>query len=226
LGQWLKSALDSSTRDPKVQAVKAEILFTYTQAWRFIYSVYDGKCLSRALAYFYCGVGDIDPPPPLPHTHTCFIANNQLCAVCEVAEEIYQVSIDIKPYLVFLLRTIQELCETGLQGVTKTLLMSVLLQSNENYVKTFDTLQCTFDSECWVSGVNVGYIEEMKMSQPAWHKVLYVAVHLNFADLHFIFRPFEHHYEVHRNKSAFIIGFRIFANFTNCNVSGSTCLHC
>ena len=33
LGQWLKAALDSSAKDPKVEAVKLEILFTYTQAW-------------------------------------------------------------------------------------------------------------------------------------------------------------------------------------------------
>ena len=35
------------------------------------------------------------------------------------------------------------------------------------------------------------------MSQPAWHKVLYGAVHLCFLDLLFIFRPFDSHYEVH-----------------------------
>ena len=72
LGQWLKAALDSSAKDPKVEAVKLEILFTYTQAWRFIYSIYNGKCLLQALARFYGGAGDSDPP-------TCFIANN-LCA--------------------------------------------------------------------------------------------------------------------------------------------------
>ena len=31
LGRWLKTALDSSAKDPKVEAVKSEILFTYTQ---------------------------------------------------------------------------------------------------------------------------------------------------------------------------------------------------
>ena len=36
------------------------------------------------------------------------------------------------------------------------------------------------------------------MSQPGWHKILYVAVHLSLVDLDFNFRPFENHYEVHR----------------------------
>ncbi|MCY3928217.1 MAG: helicase-related protein [Acidobacteria bacterium] len=190
LGQWLKAALDSSAKDPKVEAVKSEILFTYTQAWRFIYSIYNGKCLLQALACFYGGAGDSDPP-------TCFIANNPLCSVCELAEEICQVSIDIKEYLVLLLRAIQELYETGLQGVTKTLLISVLLQTNEKYVRTFGTLQSIFDNEesCWGCGVSVN---GTKMSQPGWHKVLYVAVHLSLVDLDFTFRPFENHYEVHR----------------------------
>ena len=108
-----------------------------------------------------------------------------------------QVSLDIKPHLIIFLRTIQELCETGLQGVTKALLISVLLQINEKYVKTFNLLHCIFDSNeaCWGCGVNV---EEIKMSQPSWHKILYATVHLNFVDLDFTFRPFESHYEVHR----------------------------
>ena len=62
LGQWLKSALEfPSTTDPKVEAVKTEILFTYTQAWKFIYSIYDDKCLSQALAHFYGEIDDTDP---------------------------------------------------------------------------------------------------------------------------------------------------------------------
>ena len=72
LGQWLKAALGFSAKDPKVEAVKLEILFTYTQAWRFVYSIYNGKCLLQALAHFYGGAGDNDPP-------TCFIANNPFC---------------------------------------------------------------------------------------------------------------------------------------------------
>ena len=172
LGQWLKAALGSSAKDPKVKAVKLEISFTYTQAWRFVYSICNGKCLLQALACFYGGAGDNDPP-------TCFIANNPLCSVCELAE-ICEVSIDIKEYLAVLLRTMQELCEIGLQGVTKTLLISVLLQTNEKYVQTFGSLQSIFDSEesCWGYGVSVNGI---KMSKPVWHKILYVAVKPQFS---------------------------------------------
>ena len=38
------------------------------------------------------------------------------------------------------------------------------------------------------------------MSKAAWHKIIYVAVHLGYLDLSFIFKfkPFENHYEVHR----------------------------
>ena len=52
LGQWLKSTLDSKIED---EAVKSRILGTYSQAWRFIYSIYDGKCLSQALAFLWWG---------------------------------------------------------------------------------------------------------------------------------------------------------------------------
>ena len=54
-----------------------------------------------------------------------------------------------------------------------------------------------FDSEdtCWGSGIS---INGTAMSQSAWHKVLYVAVHLCLIDLNFTFRPFENHYKVHR----------------------------
>ena len=88
----------------------------------------------------------------------------------------------------------QELCEIGLQGVTKTLLISVLLQTNEKYVQTFGLL---FDSEesCWWCGVSGNGI---KMSKSVCHKILYVAVNLNLVDLDFTFRPFENHYEMHR----------------------------
>lgn len=119
LGQWLKSALDLTVEDTPVEAVKSRILGTYThgQAWRFIYSIYDGKCLSQALAFFYGGVSDTDPP-------RCFVANNPLYSVCEHSEEICEISIDIKELLLVLLQTIKELCTAGLPGVTKTLLLS------------------------------------------------------------------------------------------------------
>ena len=45
LGLWLKTALDASTEDAALQSVKADMLSTYVKAWRFIYSVYHGKCL-------------------------------------------------------------------------------------------------------------------------------------------------------------------------------------
>ena len=60
----------------------------------------------------------------------------------------------------------------GLQGITKILLISILLQTNEKYVQTFDALKSIFDNEesCWGCGVTVNG------SQPGWHKILYVAV--------------------------------------------------
>jgi len=66
-------------------------------------------------------------------------------------------SVNIKEYLVASLTVIQNLCETGLQSVTKTLLISVLLQSNKKYVQMFDSLQSMFDEEgsCWGHGVTV-----------------------------------------------------------------------
>ena len=146
LGQWLKAALDSSGADPKVEAVKSEILFTYTQAWRFVYSIYNGKCLLQALTCFYGGAGDQDPP-------TCFVANNPLCSICEVAEDVCQVSIDIKEYLIVLFKAMQELYDMSLQGVTKTLLISILLQKNEKYVQTFDALKSIFDMKNRVGDV-------------------------------------------------------------------------
>ena len=190
LGQWLKSSLSPKGEDPAFKAVKLSILDTYTKAWRFIYSIYNGKCLSRALAYFYGGVNDNNPP-------TCFVANSPLCMVCEHTEEMCEVSIDIKDFLLVLLNTIKQLCTTGFAGVTKTLLISVLFANNETYVRTFEVLTDIFDSEdtCWGSGIS---INGTAMSQSAWHKVLYVAVHLGLIDLNFTFRPFENHYEVHR----------------------------
>ena len=84
MGQWLKAVLDSSANDPEVETVRSEILFIYTQAWRFIYSIYNIKCLLQVLAHFYGGAGDSDSP-------TCFNANNPLYSVCELTEEISQV---------------------------------------------------------------------------------------------------------------------------------------
>ena len=96
-----------------------------------------------------------------------------------------------------LLNTIKQLCTTGFVGVIKTLLISVLLANNEKYIGAFVVLTDIFDSEdtCWGSSIS---INGTAMSQSAWHKVLYVAVHLWLIDLNFTFRPFENHYEVHR----------------------------
>ena len=42
------------------------------------------------------------------------------------------------------------------------------------------------------------YIGDVRMSFSAWHKVLYVAVHIGYVDMYFDFRSFDCHYEVHR----------------------------
>lgn len=204
LGLWLKTALHASTEDAALQSVKADMLSTYIKAWRFIYSVYHGKCLSWALSLFYAGANDEDPP-------TCFVGNNPLCSVCEHTEIICQASIDIQKYLVLLLQTIKDLCDFGLEGVTKTLVTAVLLQGNEQYVHTFEKLQTIFDEDnsCWGCGA---IVDDIRMSQPAWHKILYVAVHLSFLDLSFIFRPFDSHYEVHRRYILTSLGESFLAN--------------
>jgi len=106
LGQWLKSSLGPKGENQRFKAIKLSILDTYTQAWRFIYSIYNGKCLSRVLAYFYGGVNDGNPP-------TCFLTNSPLCIVCEHTEELCEVGMDIKDFLLALLSTIKKLCATG-----------------------------------------------------------------------------------------------------------------
>ena len=136
LGLWLKSLLDSEREtdtNSRLQAIKTEMLLMYTQSWRFIYSIYHGECLSKALSYFYAGANDKNPP-------SCFIANSLLCAVCVNSEALSQVIIDIREHLIVLLCTVNELCLAGLQGVTKTLLTAVLLGVNEQYVHLFDAL--------------------------------------------------------------------------------------
>ena len=193
LGLWMKSLLESekeTNTDSRLQEIKTEMLLMYTQSWRFIYSIYHGECLSRALSYFYAGANDNDPP-------SCFSANSLLCAVCVNSEALSQVSIDISEHMILLLRTTNELCLAGLQGVTKTLLTAVLLGVNEQYVRSFDALnEILNDKEsCWGCGTS---ILGNRMSPLQWHKIIYVAVHLGFLDLLFNFRPFDSHYEVHR----------------------------
>ena len=190
LGLWLKSALESKEANAAVDRVKSEMIRTYIQTWKFIYSIYHGKCLARSLANLYGGAGDIDPP-------TCFVSNSPLCAVCTHSDDICQWSVDIRSFLLVLLKTVKQICDTGLQKVTKILLISVLLQSNENYVRSFDALQDMLDESntCWGSGL---YVNAIRVSKPSWHKVIYVAVHLGYLDVTFDFRPYESHFEVHR----------------------------
>jgi len=69
------------------------MIHAYIQVWKFIYSIYHGKCLSKELSVLYGGTGDIDPP-------TCFVANSPLCVVCRHSEDICQWSIDIEFFLV------------------------------------------------------------------------------------------------------------------------------
>ena len=207
LGLWLKSLLDSEKEtgtNSRLQVIKTEMLLMYTQSWRFIYSIYHGECLSKALSYFYAGANDKNPPP-------CFIANSPLCAVCVNSEALSQVSIDIREHMIVLLRTANELCLAGLQGVTKTLLTAVLLGVNEQYVHSFDVLhEMMNDKEsCWGCGTS---ILGNRMSQLQWHKIIYVAVHLGYLDLLFNFRPFDSHYEVHRRYIVSSLGNEFYSS--------------
>ena len=96
LGLWMKSLLESekeTNTDSRLQEIKTEMLLMYTQSWCFIYSIYHGECLSRALSYFYAGANDNDPP-------SYFSANSLLCAVCVNSEALSQVSIDIREHMI------------------------------------------------------------------------------------------------------------------------------
>jgi len=190
LGLWLRSMLGCNQDDCSTQK-KMEMLYNYSQGWRFIYAVYHGKCLMQALTTFYSGESSTI-------TTTCIVNNSTLCSVCENYEEICQVSCDIKDHLVLLLSTVRDLCDLGLDGATKTLLTAVLLGCNEKYVKTFDVLCAMLDDDdesCWGCGKSINSIV---MSQLTWHKIIYVAVHVGYLDMRFFFRPFDSHYEVHR----------------------------
>ena len=52
LGLWLRSMLGPDQDDHSTQK-KMEMLFNYSQGWRFIYAVYHGKCLMQALTTFF-----------------------------------------------------------------------------------------------------------------------------------------------------------------------------
>ena len=95
--------------------------------------------------------------------------------------------------MVVLLKTLQSLDDYGLQDITKTLITAILMQSNEQYVHKLKELEGIFDDDDddglrWGCGRTVS----------AWHKVLYVALHIGYVDMYFDFRPFDCHYEAHR----------------------------
>ena len=187
LGLWLKSSLDSATDDETHQIAKAEIISNYTNAWKFIYSVYHGKCLTWALSHFYGGADDTDPP-------TCFVSNSPLCMVCKLSDILCEESLDIKDHLCTLLSTLQQLQNAGLNGITKTLLVGVLMKVSSQYI--IKCLECIdADSIPWGCGT---VVKGVNMSSNAWCKLIYVCVHLGLFNLSFVFRPFENHYEVHR----------------------------
>ena len=146
--------------------------------------MYCRKCLSWALSHFYGGVGDTEPP-------TCFVSNSLLWMVCKLSDILCEESLDIKEHLCTLLNTLQQLQNAGLNGITKTLLVGVLMKVSSQYITK--CLECIdADSGCGtvIKGVN--------MSSNAWCKLIYVGVHLGLLNLSFIFHPFENHYKVHR----------------------------
>jgi len=207
LGLWLKAALDrekdGSDEDGAHEAKKQEMIHDYVETWRFVYSVYHGKCLCWALSSFYGGAGDTDPP-------TCFVSNSPLCMICKASDMLCQESCDIKDYLCMLLSTIQQLKDAGLNTVTKTLLVGVLMKTSSQYVdKCLESVDD--DTIPWGCGM---VIKDVPMSSLSWCKVLYVAVHLYLLDLSFTFRPFENHYEVHRRYMLSTKGEEYLANPT------------
>lgn len=147
----MKSTLESKENDHTTEEIKAEIIHTCVQAWRLLYSIYHGKCLAWSLANFYGGAADKNPP-------TCFVSNSPLCTVCMQSADICQWSINIQAFLVVLLKAVKEVYDVGLHNITKTLLLSILLRTNEEYVRKFDLLQDIINNEdtCWGSGVYLG----------------------------------------------------------------------
>ena len=205
LGLWLKSSLDSAaaTDNDAHDIAKAEIILNYTNAWKFIYSVYHGKCLSWALSHFYGGIDDTEPP-------TCFVSNSPLCMVCKLSDTLCEESLDIKEHLCTLLNTLQQLQNVGLNGITKTLLVGVLMKVSSQYItKCFESIDA--DSIPWGCGT---VIKGVNMSSNAWCKLIYVGVHLGLLNLSFIFRPFENHYEVHRRYLIAQLGEEFLVNPT------------
>jgi len=184
----LKSTLDETDAvDDTSEIEKNAIVSNYVNAWKFVYSIYHGKCLSWALSHFYGGADDSNP-------QTCYVANSPLCMVCKVSDALCEESIDIKEHLVTLLSTLQQLQNVGLNGITKTLLVGVLMKVSTQYI-TSCLENVDADSVPWGCGT---VIEGVNMSSNAWYKLIYVGVHLDLLKMSFIFHPFENHYEVHR----------------------------
>ena len=113
--------------------------------------------------------------------------------------------------MIVLLRTANELCLAGLQGVTKTLLTAVLLGVNEQYIHAFDVLHEMMNNKesCW--GCETSFLGN-RMSQLQWHKIIYVAVHLGYLDLLFNFRSFDSHYEMHRRYIVSSLGNEFYSS--------------
>ena len=135
----------NSTAVALLQQKKLEVIESYVIAWKFIYSIYHGKYLSRSLAVLCGGAGDNDPP-------MCFIFNSPLCTVCLQVDDICQWSVDMQSFLLTLLNTMQQIHNAGLPKVSKTLLISILLHSNEVCVRSLDALGNLLDSDdgtCW-----------------------------------------------------------------------------
>jgi len=190
LGLWLKSSFDSCTSNNAHEAVKLEVLSSYTKTWQFVYSTYHGKCLAWASSYFYGGAGDAEPP-------TCFVSNSPLCMICETMDLICEETVDIREYLCVLLQTVKDLRAANVSSVTKTLLIGVMMQTTSKYVCSHKEIVDKTDIP-WGSDL---IVNDTQMTSSAWSKVICVAVHLSFLNLEFTFRPFESHYEVHRHFS-------------------------
>ena len=165
--------------------------------------LYHEKCLSWALYQFYGEADDTDPP-------TCFVSNSPLCMVCKVSDVLCEESLDVKEHFSILLNTLQQLQNAGLNGITKTLLVGVLMKACSQYVtkclEFVDDESIPWGCDTVIKGVN--------MSNNAWCKLIYVGVHLGLLDLSFIFCPFENQYEVHHRYSISSAGEEFLLNPT------------
>lgn len=70
------------------------------------------------------------------------------------------------------------------------------MKTNEQYIRKDEQLHNIFNDSDSLWGCGK-LVNGTLMSYTSWHKILYVAVHVGFFDLHFHFKPFDSHYEVH-----------------------------